>query len=366
MQARTHEGIKTYVNNLDGNTYGLPTSYSGSFREGYYISRVGYTTDPTRSNSRIRAIVYAWMDKKGLSPSATGPFIDSLTDAQKTAMKGGDANNTIALFSDCGYAPNQSGGATCDDDAGADNPWDYITTAFGSNIKTYFTPSKDNISNLPEGFNRLDLWQASEQDITDARSNVVIVSDIVQLCAPTQYGNNNEQSYPTHSQSYVNIQTVFSNIFELTKPGGFLLFSVPYDGNPADTSGSATEVTSDANGGCNLWNWDYDADNEDTKINNTANGQSTGIDIDVNFTGGINCPAILRTFTRGAVYEYLDTAGFTSIVNIPISSTMNTLGIYWHATINTSGDWEAENGDANGEPASKSLIFYAERPAAAS
>lgn len=350
----------SYVNNLNGETYNLPTTFSGSFRENYYLGAT--STDPTRSNARIRALVYIWMENAGFTPSSSGPFVDSLTSEQKTNMLGGSATNTIALFSDAGYAPDISGGDTCEDDAGATNPWDFITDAFGSQITTYYTPSKEITTNLPSA-DTLDLWQASSAQLSAAASDIVICSDIIQLCAPTQYDNNNDETFPNYSVAYVNIQTVFDNLFSLVKSGGYLFLTVPYDGDPTATTGSATEVipNSETTIGCNLWNWNYAAVASETVIQNEPNGSSTTTDHDINFTGGINCPGILRTFTRGAVYNYLDTAGFTNISFHNINTTMNSLGIYWDANIDGSGNWTGNNSSSEGDLASKSLVVTAQK-----
>ena len=251
----------------------------------------------------------------------------------------------------------------CQDGAGGANPWDFFTDAFGENITTYFTPSKDNNSNLPAGYNSLDIWQATTEELSAAQADVVIVSDIVQLCAPTQYGNNNEQTFPSYSADYVKVLTVFENLFNMTKATGKLIFSVPYDGDPTATTGTAVEVipgNSDVE--CNLWNWDYAVINNNSVIENTPNGETTQVTEEVDFTGGINCPAILRTFTRGSVNQYLNGAGFTDIEFHSITDNMNTIGIFWDATIN-SGAWTANNSSGNGNPGSKSLIVTASRPA---
>ena len=68
----------------------------------------------------------------------------------------------------------------------------------------------------------------------------------------------------------------------------------------------------------------------------------------------------MRTFTRGALYKYLNDAGFVNITFHGITSDMNNLGIYWDATINSSGQWTAEN---TSEKANWSLVISAEKPA---
>ena len=149
----------------------------------------------------------------------------------------------------------------------------------------------------------------------------------------------------------------------MTTATGKLIFSVPYDGDPTATTGTAVEVipgNSDVE--CNLWNWDYAVINNNSVIQNTPNGGTTEVTEEVDFTGGINCPAILRTFTRGSVNQYLNGAGFTDIEFHSITDNMNTIGIFWDATIN-SGAWTANNSSGNGNPGSKSLIVTASRPA---
>ena len=360
----------SYVNNLNGTEYGLPSTFTGSFRETPYTPAAAGASDPTRSNARIRALAYVWMVEAEVitaaeDPSESGKFINNLSPSDNQLMRNNNEGGTIALLSDCGYASNSSGeieDVQCDDGAGGANPWDFFTDAFGDKIKTYFTPSKDNDTNLPEGYNSLDIWQATGTQLLDAQADVVIVSDIVQLCAPTQYGQNNGQTFPQHSDEYVKVLTVFGNLFAMTKPGGRLIFSVPYDGDPTATTGTAVEVISvDSNNvECNLWNWDYTVVSNNSVITNTPNG-GTETTEEVDFTGGINCPAILRTFTRGAVHQYLSGAQFTNIDFHPITDNMNKIGVFWDATID-NGAWTANNSDSSGNPGSKSLIVTATRP----
>ena len=366
----------SYVNNLNGVEYLLPPTFTGSFREDPYTDG-SEGLDPTRSNARIRALAYVWMKQAGVTfttpagPSS-GPFIkDAADDADLSlAMRLDDVEGNIAVFSDCGYASEasgQAGGELCDDEADAANPWDFFTDAFGDNIKTYFTPSATNDSYLPEGYNSLDLWQADADTITNAAANVVIVSDIVQLCAPTQYNENNGQLFPAYSPDYINVSKVFENLSNLTKAGGLLIFSVPYDGDPLNEVGTAVEAIPDVAGseGCGLWTWTYDVEGDNSVIKNTSEGGVVQDSEVLNFTGGINCPAILRTFTRGAVYQYLSDANFQDITFHVITDEMNDIGIFWDATINGDGKWVAKNSDIIEQPeapASKSLIVTARKP----
>ena len=356
----------SYVNILNGQMYGLPSTFAGSFRENPYTSAASGESDPTRSNARIRALAYVWMVETGVitsseDPSVSGKFINNLNEVDNKRMRNNIENGTIALLSDCGYASDISGEVECEDDAGEANPWDFFTDAFGEYIKTYFTPSKDNDANLPEGYNSLDIWQATPLQVSNAQADVVIVSDIVQLCAPTQYGNNNEQTFPSYSNDYVKVSTVFGKLFDMTRAGGRLIFSVPYDGDPTATTGTAVEVIQgSSHDECNLWNWDYAVENDISVIENTPNGGDRETK-EVDFTGGVNCPAILRTFTRGSVYHYLDGAGFENITFHSITDNMNKIGIFWDATID-NGVWTANNSSVNGQPGSKSLIVTATRP----
>lgn len=357
-----------YRNNLDGEVYSLPDEFTGSFREEPYTDG-SEGSDKTRSNARIRALALIWMRETGVTfnvegDPSQGPFIIDMKNPEQEgnagAMRGGGGN--IAVFSDCGYADDNSGkegGELCDDDANKANAWDFFTDAFGDNIKTYFTPSASNNEYLPEDYPSLDLWQADGETITGAAANVVIVSDIVQLCAPTQYNQwqDDPPTLPEYTGEYVDVSTVFSNLRALTKPGGLLIFSVPYDGDPAETEGAAVELIKDptTENGCGLWSWNYDQGGDNSIIKNKRNdGEVDDAEI-LNFTGGINCPAILRTFTRGAVYQYLTVAGFENIIFHSIDDQMNSIGAFWDAEV-APGKWTAKN---SSEAATKSLIVTA-------
>ncbi len=381
--------VTQYTDIIDGNPYNLPSGVpTNGFREGVYDTSQATATGST---ARIRALLYVW--QKSTLPSApvsaTGPFYASdnsneLTKEQKDTMRldsTSGTSNFITLLSDSGYAPDEDGEEVCSDNPGGKDPWETIIETFnydasgGSNpvafMRRYFPPTAAN-SGRSES-EKLDIWQDDPDDYSTKKGDIVICSDIFHLIAPTRYNQTtNLPSFAdeTDYENYTKVDKAFSNLFLLVEPGGLLIFSVPYDGDPTATSGDVIEKApfpnnvTDYQQKCHLWEWDYTLTLGTEELSNDPRNTESSTELigDLGFTRSINCPPELRSFTRGALRALLNSAGFTSITFHPITGSMNALGIYWNATI-SSGEWTANNSTTEGQLASKSLIVTASRPA---
>lgn len=379
----------SYTDIIDGNVYTLPNDVpTNGFREGVYNNTQLAATGTT---SRIRALLYVWQAKTLLEDPTieSGPFFNSsdnnLTKEEKDTMRldsTSGTSNFITLLSDSGYAPEEpEGEIECSDNPGGKDPWEAIINTFnydpsgGSDptafMRRYFTPTAAN-SGRSES-EKLDIWQDDPGDYGTKKGDIVICSDIFHVITPTRYSqavalpNLTDDAY----ENYSKVDHAFGNLFQLVEPGGALIFSVPYDGNPDAVSGNVIEkapfpdVPTDPNfqKKCHLWDWEFSlSNNAEVLLNDPRNTESQDEEIgDLGFTRSINCPPVLRRFTRGALRELLGAAGFDEIQFHIITDDMNAFGIYWNATI-SGGNWTANNSATVNEPASKSLIVTASRP----
>ena len=324
-----------------------------------------------------------------LGPFYSGEF-NPLTKEQKDTMRldttSGDSN-FITLLSDSGYAPDFDGEAVCSDNPGGTDPWETIIETFnydpegGENPKAFmrrYFPSTAANSGRPAS-EKLDIWQDDSIDYGTKKGDIVICSDIFHLISPTRYSQatNTLPTFEseTEYENYSKVDQAFSNIFQLVKPGGMLIFSVPYDGNPTATSGAVIEKApfpnnvTDFQQKCHLWSWEYVTTAETEELQNVPKNTESPTELigNLGFTRSINCPPVLRSFTRGALSALLTSAGFgfENITFHPITGNMNSFGIYWNATVN-NGEWAANNSTTEGQLASKSLIVTATRPASSS
>ena len=392
-----------YVDIINGEQYDLPaTEPSNGFREGVYNTTQAAATGTT---SRIRALLYVWQYEalKAIPTTSNGPFYNSgdikeLSAAQKDVMR---FSGTITVLSDSGYASDFD--SECSDNPTQIDPWATLENVFtydpdggGSRsfMTRYFVPTITNNSQT----NKCDIWQIQSTDYGEFKGNVVICSDVFHIIGPTRYQQDEQAGTGEKSQldnlsdrfsstpeyeTYSQVKTAFQNLYGITEPGGFLIFSVPYDGDPADTTGDPVELapfpTSASNNTqkCYLWDWNFGETNNEDVIQNTPRGQTTSEEVDgLIFTRSINCPPVLRTFTKGALQELLTKAqdATTGVTNIKFHAlddgnytNINEFGIYWNATITTTGGgvtWTASNTPTNGTLQSKSLIVTAQRPAA--
>ena len=310
-------------------------------------------------------------------------------------------SGTITVLSDSGYASDFD--SQCSDNPTQVDPWATLENVFtydpgdggGSRsfMTRYFVPTITNNSQT----NKCDIWQIQSTDYGDFKGNVVICSDIFHIIGPTRYQQDDQSGTGGESQlanlsdrfsstaeyeTYSQVKTAFKNLYGITEPGGYLLFSVPYDGDPSETTGDPVELAPFPSGvsnntqKCYLWDWQFGETNNEDVIQNTPRGETTSEDVaDLVFTRSINCPPVLRTFTKGALQELLAkaqdaTTGFTNIkfhaLNDANYTNINEFGIYWNATIDNSGGdvtWTASNNPTNGTLQSKSLIVSAQRPA---
>lgn len=377
-----------YTDIIDGNEYGLPSQEpTNGFREGVYNTAQATATGST---ARIRALLYIWQNKTLPSAplSTTGPFYASgdsneLTKEQKDAMRldsTSGTSNLITVLSDSGYAPDEDGEEECKANPNGKDPWQTIIETFnydptgGSNptalMRRYFPPTAAN-SGRSES-EKLDIWQDDPNDYGTKKGDIVICSDIFHLITPTRY-DQTANTLPTFEsetdyENYTKVDKAFSNLFDLVEPGGALIFSVPYDGDPTATSGAVIEKApfpnnvTDYQQKCHLWQWDYTLTSGTEELANDPRNVSSSTELigDLGFTRSINCPPELRSFTRGALRALLVSAGFNDIEFHPITDDMNAFGIYWNATI-SSGTWTGQNTATNGTLQSKSLIVTASR-----
>ena len=398
-----------YVDIMNGTQYDLPGSEpTNGFREGVYDP--DQATD-TGTTSRIRALLYVWQaEALNITPSiTTGPFFNNSEDttknlsvAQKNRMRSEETSEgvfsagDVIVLSDSGYAPNYD--AQCSDSPDQVDPWETLESVFTYDagggtteqyLKRYFVPTAANDSQT----NKLDIWQIQSSDYGTYKSSVIICSDIFHIIGPTRYGQDSQSGdlslttlgnrFPdtttgnTDYDAYSQVKTAFKNLYGILNDGGYLIFSVPYDGDPDGTTGTPVELApfpageSNNTQKCYLWDWNFGETNNEDVIENTPRGETESEDVDnLVFTRSINCPPVLRTFTRGAIKEMLEkadssTTGFENVEFHTITTSMNAFGIYWDAEVTTPGGnatWEADNSSTDGKLASKSLIITAQRP----
>ena len=122
-----------------------------------------------------------------------------------------------------------------------------------------------------------------------------------------------------HISPYPSLQHGFDNLHNLLRPGGFIVFTVPYNVAPAEHVEHFP----------NLYDYTIEkVDGEDILHNRTVTGvQETFRDLV--FHGGPGTTLEMRVFTERSVTEHLRKAGFVNITIHRDWESMNKFGIFW-------------------------------------
>lgn len=139
-----------------------------------------------------------------------------------------------------------------------------------------------------------------------------------------------------HISPYPTLQHGFDNMFSLLKPGGFIVFSVPYNLAPIEHLEHYPDL------------YDYtikEEEGEHVLYNRTLSGKHEEFR-DLVFHGGPGSTLEMRVFSRESVIDHLGKAGFVDIKFHDDWAEMNKYGIFW-----------SPNNDCNW-----SLVITARRP----
>ena len=114
------------------------------------------------------------------------------------------------------------------------------------------------------------------------------------------------------------LSAAFSNLYGMLRPGGTLIFSVPY------SNGSHhREHYPDL---CN-----YRVDMSTRTLHNTTAGGQSQVFRDLVFHGGEGATLEMRVFSKSSVLSFLQSAGFVDIHFHAVTKDMEEHGIFWHS-----------------------------------
>jgi SAM-dependent methyltransferase len=120
-----------------------------------------------------------------------------------------------------------------------------------------------------------------------------------------------------HIDPYPNLQQAFNNLYNMLKPSGFIIFSVPF------TYGEHIEHYP------NLYDYEIiKNDNNYELINKTLDGKFEHFN-NLVFHGGPGNTLEMRIFSKKSLTEYLLYAGFVNIQFHEIDEDMKKYGIFW-------------------------------------
>jgi SAM-dependent methyltransferase len=120
-----------------------------------------------------------------------------------------------------------------------------------------------------------------------------------------------------HINPLPSLQVAFDNLFKMLKPGGCLIFSVPY------TYGEHKEHYP------NLYNYKIEYNNGEYILHNVTIDNKTEIFKNLCFHGGPGNVLEMRIFSKKSLTLFIESAGFIDIIFHEINGDMNKYGIFW-------------------------------------
>lgn len=120
-----------------------------------------------------------------------------------------------------------------------------------------------------------------------------------------------------HIDPFPSIQHAFNNLYKMLKPGGRLIFSVPY------THGDHKEHFP------NLYNYKLINKNGKYILENKTIDNKTEFFDNLCFHGGPGNVLEMRIFSKNSIINFLETSGFIDITFNDITEDMNKYGIFW-------------------------------------
>lgn len=124
-----------------------------------------------------------------------------------------------------------------------------------------------------------------------------------------------------HINPHPDIQIAFNNLYKMLKPGGFVIFSVPYnDKAHMEHYPSLFKYSIEFNDG------EYLVQNE------TINGKKEIFSNPI-FHGGPGATLEMRQFSKDSIINYFNSSGFSKIEFNEIEEDLNQYGIYWHTDL---------------------------------
>lgn len=126
-----------------------------------------------------------------------------------------------------------------------------------------------------------------------------------------------------HINPYPNIQLAFDNLYKMLKPGGFVIFSVPYNDSEHVEHYPL------------LFNYQIEKIESRYIIKNeTVDGKIEFYENPV-FHGGPGNTLEMRQFSKDSIIEHFENANFKRIIFNGINKNHNKYGIYWECELNT-------------------------------
>jgi SAM-dependent methyltransferase len=120
-----------------------------------------------------------------------------------------------------------------------------------------------------------------------------------------------------HINVYPGLNYAFDNLYRMLKPGGILIFSVPY------THESHKEHYP------NLYDYEIKIDNNLMVLHNKTINGTFEVFNKLTFHGGPGNVLEMRVFSKQSIIDYLTDSGFTEITFHEIDKDMNRYGIFW-------------------------------------
>ena len=114
------------------------------------------------------------------------------------------------------------------------------------------------------------------------------------------------------------LSSAFSNLYEMLRPGGILIFSVPY---------------SESDNHCEHYPelCEYHIDMTTRTLHNTTSRGHVQVFRDLVFHGGEGSTLEMRVFSKSSVRAFLQSAGFIDICFHTVTPEMEGYGIFWHS-----------------------------------
>lgn len=121
-----------------------------------------------------------------------------------------------------------------------------------------------------------------------------------------------------HISPYPGIQFAFDNLYMMLRPGGFIIFSVPFvaDGEHKEHYP-------------NLFNYEIKHSNNEYILYNTTKDGNKEEFNNLCFHGGPGDVLEMRIFSKKSLLFHLEQSGFVNIIFNEIDEDMNKYGIFW-------------------------------------